>query len=57
MVTLGTGEMVAGCFPPSAYGFISVQPQYSLARWLRSIPAGPREISAGECGVGAGDGA
>lgn len=57
MVTSVTGEMVPGCFPPSAYGFISVQPQYSLTRWLRSIPAGPGEISGGECGVGAGDGA
>lgn len=56
-VTLGMEEMVPGCLPPSAHGFISVQPQYSPTRWLRSIPASPREIRAGECGVGVGCGA
>ena len=47
-----------GCWqaasPPAAQGFSLVQPLPGCTRWLRAIPAGPREISAGECGGGAG---
>lgn len=49
-----------GCWhvapPPTAQGFSLLQPLPGCIRWLRAIPAGPREISAGERGRGAGSG-
>lgn len=47
-----------GCWqaatPPAARGFSVVQPLPGCTRWLRAIPAGPREISGGEHGLGTG---
>lgn len=49
---------MGGCWqvttPPAAPGFSLVQPLPGCTRWLRAISAGPREISGGERGLGAG---
>lgn len=54
VVTLGTEGMLAGGCTSCCWGFTLVQLLPGCTRWLTAIPAGPREISAGEHGRGAG---